>query len=105
MLKRLEQYERDVNRTIRLVAEYWAPVVEAYAKENRPWMDRTGLARAGLRGFVDTLAQDTVVLYLAHGRDYGVHLELKYQGRYAIILPTLRAHYSQIMKMVRQVFG
>lgn len=101
----LERHEINVQQALRMVAEYWAAKLEGYAKENRPWTDRTSNARAGLHGFVEELSQDTVALYLSHGMDYGKHLELKYQGRYAIIMPTLRAHYGEIMKMLREVFG
>lgn len=67
-----------------------AAEVEAYAKANAPWEDRTGMAREGLTASVYEEGGE-IVLELAHSVDYGVYLELKDDGRYAIILPTLEA--------------
>lgn len=64
--------------------------VEAYAKYNAPWTDRTGLARDGLTASV-YLEGGEVVLELAHTADYGLWLEIKNDGEYAIIMPTLEA--------------
>jgi len=102
---RMDQYGRDVSRTIHRVAQYWQPVLEAYAKDHAPWTDRTGNARQSLHTFIEELSADTVALYLAHGVDYGVHLETMGAGKYSIIAPTLRAHYSQIADMLRGIFG
>ncbi len=86
------------------VANYWAPVLEAYAKENAPWTDRTGNARQALHSFVRELSSDTVALYLSHGMSYGVFLELRWAGRYAVILPTLQQHYGAVAQMLRDIF-
>ena len=101
----MERYRKDVKRAIRQVAEYWKPVIETYAREHAQWTDRTGNARRGLHSFVEELSEDTVALYLAHGMDYGLHLELKYAGKYAIILPALEAHYGEIGRMLKGIFG
>ena len=64
--------------------------LEAQAKTDAPWTDRTGAARNGLHGSSDA-SGDGVEIALAHGVDYGVWLELAHQGRFAIILRTLQA--------------
>ena len=76
--------------------------VEAYAKATAPWQDRTGNARQSLFAVTD-LAENTISLYLSHGMDYGKWLELCNQGRYAIILPALQAHYGEFMAAVREL--
>jgi len=101
----LDNYYRTVLEALHAVATYYAPIVEAYAKDNASWTDQTGNARQGLAGLVEDLSETTVALYLKHGMDYGKFLELKYQGRYAIILPTLEAHYTDINNTLQQVFG
>jgi hypothetical protein len=103
--QRMRDYGDQVKRAKIAVANYWAPVIETYAKTHRPWMDRTGNARAALHAFVQELSNDTVALYLSHGVDYGLWLEIKYAGRYAIIMPTLQAHYDEVGKMLRGIFG
>ena len=74
----------------------FAERVEAYAKENAPWSDRTGDARAGLtaRG-QQRLVQYSITLF--HTVEYGLWLEVRWSGRYAIIRPTLEVMGPQLM--------
>lgn len=102
---RMGLYQEQCKVAMQIIADYFAPVIEAYAKENASWVDRTGNARAGLTGFVQDLSETVVAIYLAHRMDYGLYLELAHQARYAIIMPTLEAHYAPVMDMVRRVFG
>lgn len=77
----------------------WGGQLEGYAKTHAPWMDRTGHARQSLHGGVES-AGDELVLYLSHGVDYGIWLELKNSGKYAIVRPTVEAHLSRIRQTV-----
>lgn len=105
MQQRLAEYGQKCHQARRAVAEYFAPVVETYAKQNAPWTDQTGNARQGLHGFVEDLSDTVTALYLAHGVDYGIFLELAHQGRYAIIMPTLESHYQAVSDMLHEVFS
>lgn len=71
--------------------------LEDYAKRNAPWNDQTGNARAGLNASVGVEGGE-IVLNLAHSVDYGVYLELKDDGKYAILLPTIEALGPQILQ-------
>lgn len=67
----------------------------AYAQENAPWEDRTGDARAGLD--VDVRWEGhSLVWEMWHGVDYGLYLETRWNGRYAIIMPTLEQFAPKI---------
>jgi len=77
----------------------WAGNLESYAKLNAPWTDRTGNARQGLHGGVDTDG-DQFVLYLSHGVEYGIWLELAHGGNYAIVRPTADTHLPHIRRTV-----
>lgn len=73
------------------VAEYaknLAEDIKRYAQDNAPWDDRTGDARAGLDTQVDHHGF-RVDIYLFHTVDYGIWLEIRWGGIYAIIIPTL----------------
>lgn len=62
---------------------------ESYARLNAKWTDRTGNARAGL-GAQHTkveMVEHTLTIY--HSVSYGVWLEVRWSGRYAIIGPTM----------------
>lgn len=105
MQRRLNEYERRINQIIRQVAQYWQAVFESYAKENAPWQDQTGNARQSLHSFIEELSGDMVRLYLSHGVDYGIYLETKYAGRYAIIWPTIQRHIEPIRQMLQGIFS
>lgn len=50
-------------------------VLEEYAKENASWNDRTGHARQDIHSGVEDHG-DEMLLYLAHGMEHGLYLEL-----------------------------
>lgn len=104
MLRAMEHYAQAVLRAVKAVADYWQPVMETYAKENAPWVDRTGNARQSLHSWVEELSGDIVALYLAHGVYYGIFLERKYAGRNAIIWPTIAEHLTPIEQMLKGIF-
>jgi hypothetical protein len=98
-------YGNKVIEAVTAVANYFAPVIETYAKRNAKWTDRSANARQTLHSWVDMVSKDAVALYLSHGMYYGVFLEAKYSGRYAIIWPTLQAHIQPIYNMLKGIFG
>ncbi len=87
--------EADVNRALLEIATE----MEAYAKQNAPWGDRTTNARQGLVTFVeDAIAGGTITL--AHTVYYGVYLELHFNGRFAIIMPTIEEFGPRLMARI-----
>lgn len=105
MMRRLQEYNNRIMWAVKQVAQYWAAVLEEYAKANRPWTDRTANAVQSLHSYVEELSGDTVRLYLSHGVDYGIFLEVKHAGRYAIIWPTIQRHLPAIRQMLQGIFG
>lgn len=63
--------------------------LEAKMKQNRPWTDRTNMAKATLNAKVSQPDDKTVRITLAHGVEYGIWLELAHEKNYAIIKPTI----------------
>ncbi len=100
-----EKYGDKVLAAVQAVAEYMSQKIEDYAKVNAPWTDRSGNARKLLRGEVDRMAEDMVVIYLIQGVDYGKWLELCNGGKYAIIMKSLEAHYHEVMAMMRRLLA
>lgn len=77
-----------VEAGLELYVHHFASRVEAYAKEEAPWEDQSGDAREGLQAQAHTNPLEYVIV-LAHGVDYGIWLEVRWGGQYAIIMPTL----------------
>lgn len=77
------------------------------ARQNAPWSDRTGNARSGLFGTAEVdYSSGTVTLYLSHGVlvDYGVWLELKGGGKWAIIMPQIERSLPKIKEALDALF-
>lgn len=102
----IERYGERVLVAVAAVAGRMATIMQNSAKSNAPWTDRTGNARSGLFGTVET-AQNMVILYLSHGQmiDYGIWLELAHGGRYAIIMRTMESHLPELKQMLDDIFG
>jgi len=97
-------YHDKVVAAVGVLMTLFAGKIEAYAKANAPWTDRTGNARQTLFTVVD-LATDMVTLYLSHGMEYGKFLELCNSGKYAIIMPALQAAYGEISQALKDLFA
>ena len=81
--------------------KYHEAPAENYMKVNAPWKDRTTNARNGLAArFV---GGDEPSLVLFHQVDYGIWLEIKNDGEYAIILPTVQEFGPRVMKTLKGI--
>lgn len=76
--------EQEMNQIAREMVEY--------AQANHPWENRTGAAEAGLQAQVIKQGPTAWTILLGHGPDiyYGLWLEVRWGGKFAIILPTLQ---------------
>lgn len=86
-----------------------AAVGESRMKSLARWTDRTGNARQGLHGVADRDKLNYYMVVLAHAVSYGVYLETRYNGRYAIIEPTVVYVGNKVMQetanLFEEVFG
>lgn len=98
-----DEWRRRVYAAVLAIMESYKPRAESWMKQNAPWMDRTGNARQSLFTDIETQAQEVVSLIFAHGVDYGVFLEFKNQGRFAVIAPALDYFFPQIMADIQAV--
>lgn len=70
------------------VAKYTAPNIQSDMRANASWTDQTGNARNGLFA-VAQVSTNEVAIVLYHSVPYGIWLELRWSGKYAIITPSL----------------
>lgn len=93
----LNKFHDKFHAAVGLLCENGAQKMEGYAKENRPWTDRTGRARQSLKGSWDKQFL-SYRIKIAHGVKYGVWLEFKNERRYAILMPTVeKVGYGEIL--------
>lgn len=78
---------------------------ESYMKVNRPWVDRTGMAKATLNVKVSRPNENKIRLTFAHGVEYGIWLELAHEKNYAIVAPTINAKGSDFVDGVKNIMS
>ena len=81
-----------------------ASELQSYMKQNRPWTDRTGMAKATLSGKAESIGTG-IRITLSHGVDYGIYLEKAHEQRYAIIEPTIRIKGPDVMDGASGLFN
>ncbi len=78
------------------VLQRYAPEIENWMKVNAPWTDQTGAARNGLAARYYSDSESTGII-LFHQVPYGLWLEVRYSGKYAIIDPALQEWGPRVM--------
>lgn len=85
----LDRMGEKLRADVLMYASSKAVELEAKMRINRPWTDRTNMAKDTLNARVSQPDDHTVRITLAHGVEYGIWLELANQKNYAIIGPTI----------------
>lgn len=96
--KNLDKMSVKLGAVVLMYASTKASEIQSKMKLNRPWTDRTGMAKALLNAKVSQPNKNTVRITLAHGVDYGIWLELVNGKNYAIIAPTIREEGPRIVE-------
>lgn len=91
---------------------YYSLRAETSAKTKAPWTDRTGNARSGLSTAYQVEASPsggTYTIDVYHRVPYGIWLEVRFGGRYAIINRTVdaegRAFFKAANTVMARMFG
>lgn len=97
LIEGLSRFDEKADKAVKMFAETAAATLEADAKQNRPWTDRTGDARKRLKGYIESIPNGYKII-LAHGVDYGLWLEVAKDGMYGIVKKTIRMEAPYIMQ-------
>lgn len=96
--KNLDNMSVKLGAVVLMYAATKASEIESKMKLNRPWTDRTNMAKMMLSAKVSQPSDNLVRITLAHGVDYGIWLELANEKNYAIIAPTVEEEGPRIVK-------
>ena len=96
--KNLDKMSVKLGAVILMYSATKASEIQAKMKINRPWTDRTGMAKALLNAKVSQPNDNTIRITLSHGVNYGIWLELAHEKNYAIIAPTIREEGPRIVE-------
>ena len=88
LIKGLAEREIKTRAALGLYADIVAKKMEAHAKSNKPWTDRTGRAKQSLNSSWSWRG-DVARVELSHGVDYGIYLEFCNERRFSVISPTI----------------
>jgi hypothetical protein len=101
-MPKIKASKAKVLQAAHIAAQSMAPEVENYMKVNAPWTDQTSNARNGLaaRAYRD---QDQIGIVLYHQVSYGIWLETRFGGKYAIIQPTIDAMSPKVMARFERI--
>lgn len=93
-----------VDAVISGVMDYEANEAQSFMRINASWTDRTGNARQGLFARPGRDAgKHFIVLY--HTMPYGIYLETRWNGKYAIIVPATQQAGRNVMSSLRKAFS
>lgn len=93
-----------VEREVRLAVDRAGMYGMASLKMDAPWTDRTGAARAGLYTKTSHSGSTHEILF-SHTVHYGIWLEVKFNGRDQVIVPTMRKTGARLMSDMRGILG
>lgn len=96
--KNLDKMSVKLGAVVLMYAATKASELQAKMKLNRPWTDRTGMAKATLNAKVSQPNATTIRITLAHGVSYGIWLELAHGKNWAIIAPTIREEAPRVVE-------
>lgn len=94
--------ENKVRAAIGLFADTAAKKMEAEAKQNAAWIDRTSNARNSIRGEFGWKGKRAVIT-LSGNTNYFPYLELAHEKKYAILVPTIQRNAPEILKAYRKL--
>ena len=99
VIRNLRNYDQRYKATVRLALARQAEIITARLKAEHPWQNQTGAAEQGLRcGVLED--DNTFRVRAAHGVPYGIFLETKHQGRYAVLQPVMRSQWPLALRAV-----
>lgn len=100
-----DEYAKAIDDGVADIMNAFRPRVETYMKANAPWKDRSGNARQALWAELERIVRVMIAINFGqgHGIEYGVYLEFKNAGRYAIVNPTLDYFTPKIWAAIQRM--
>ena len=98
-----EQYRNKFLVSVLLVCEIASTNMEAYAKTNAIWTDRTGNARQKLKGEAAWVSKDQIMIAVSHHMDYGFWLELAHGRKYKILEQSIEDNVEELYRALRRL--
>jgi len=104
VIRNLDAWFERTEAALHALGEHYGAKMEAEAKQEARWQDRTGDARRGMFGSVEQ-REAAMLVRLAHSEQHGVYLEMAMQGRFSIIEPTVKRNAPNLIRDAERVIN
>jgi hypothetical protein len=98
LIKGVAKMDDRLDRAVAATVLRQSHIATGWMRENAPWTDRTGNARAGLDTTTDHEPKVHHTIWLFGRMPYQVWLEVRFAGKYAIIGPAIVDQGKKLMK-------
>lgn len=100
----IDGFDRKLQAAIAATCRFFAPQVEGAARQGATWTDRTSAARNGLSAEAYRTKTSHGII-LSHSVPYGIWLEVRWNGKYRIIVPTILEQGDKLMRTLQGIVG
>lgn len=100
----ISELKPKLRRAIEAAVGISATEGQSRLKIDAPWSDETGAARAGLHT-IENNQGDRFSIIFAHAVHYGIWLEVRWSGKYEVIMPTVVSEGRALMGRVDGIMG
>lgn len=104
LIPNLDRAPEKIHGAMSEITRFQTPRVEAYMRGNARWTDRTGNARNGLNA-VPEISKNLYAIECGHSMPYGIWLEVRWSGRYAIVDQTIQNQGNEMMALVSRIMS
>lgn len=106
VLGKLKTFDQTTQAQLKVVGSTISKNMEAYARSNHPWTNRTSSAQNNLRGDFKVTDNELDIM-IKHGVDYGIYLETRhdFNGKYAILEKARDSELNNFKNMLRTLFN
>ena len=101
----IDKLSNKIGAAVMMYCSTKARQLESQMKVQRPWTDRTNMAKATLNAKVSQPNPTTIRITLAHGVEYGIWLELANEKNYAIVGPTIRNESPRVIRDMQDLLN
>lgn len=99
----LAEFDNRLDRGVAGVVKQRSHIASEWMRTNAPWTDRTGNARSGLDATTEHEAKVHHTLVLFGRVPYQIWLEVRFAGRYAIIIPAIIDQGPKMMRTMTKL--
>jgi hypothetical protein len=102
----MREFPNKLLRALSTLAEFHSDRAITKMRSNASWNDQTGNARNGLNS-ASFSRTNKITIVMFHSVPYGIWLEVRWSGRYRIIVPTVkevgREYMTDCRKFMRRM--